>query len=214
MTSAGNAAPPPPLDCCTLLCRAVFTPANPPPPPSPPTPPHLPNQPTQAPVCVFHIGVLKSAHRRAHPAPRRAARRHPQPGDLAHGDAQRRRPPPAQRVPPPPLAPSSSGRPPHKLHTHSLRRAVWHTHTRALLVAVSGTGTVARPHGTRTARSAAAAVRGFPSRLNCTAQMHDPPCTAHLQRYPPTGAACTVACTPARRFPSKHGAHTASRLCI
>jgi len=77
---------------------------------------------------------------------------------------------------PPPLAPSSSssGRPPRKLLTRSLRRTVcgWYTHTHThthtqwpLLVAGERRrGTAARPHGTRTARAAAAAARGFPAR--------------------------------------------------
>ena len=61
------------------------------------------------------------------------ARRSPQPGDHAHtamrsGGHRRLRSARAG----PPLAPSSSfsGRPPHKLHTHGLRRAVY-THTQA-----------------------------------------------------------------------------------
>jgi hypothetical protein len=78
---------------------------------------------------------------------------------------------------------------PHKLHTHSVRRAVWHTHTHTVgprSWRASGTAATARPHDTRTAHAPPQRPHGgFPSRPACPAQLHGAPsCAAHPPETP------------------------------
>ena len=118
-----------------------------------------------------------------------------------HGDAQRRPPPPAQRArPPTPRTQLQLQRPPasQAAHPQPAPDCVWlvHTHTHSHTVAPArggraAPGTAARPHGTRTARAAAAAARGFPARPRYDPAPHNTSRDTRTGPHRPHRVACT-----------------------